>query len=234
MKAEQVIQLLESYKSQDELKKYERFFPLDKRGDDQFIGVRMGQVFELAKSYIDMPIDEIERLLESPVHEVRVAAVSIMDFRARGKKTTAEQKKDLFDLYMRRHDRINCWDLVDRSAPHVIGGYLVDKPRDILYILASSPNIWERRTAIVSTLFFIGRGDKSDTFHIAELLLHDAEEYIQKATGWALRSAGGKELTHFLDQHAGSMPRMALRYAIEKLEKAQRDYYLGMKKHAIS
>ena len=92
------------------------------------MGVRMGQVFALAKEFMDMPPNEIEKLLESPIYEVRVGGVSIMDWQARSKKIPAERKKELFDLYIRRHDRINSWDLVDRSAPYVVGGYLFDKP----------------------------------------------------------------------------------------------------------
>jgi len=227
MSAAQVVSTLESYHSPDVRKKYERHFPVHQRGEDQFIGVRMGQVFALAKTYTDMPLEEIERLLENRFHEVRVAAVSIMDFQARRKKSSEERRQALFDLYIRRHDRINCWDLVDRSAPHVVGGYLMDKARDPLFQLASSSHVWERRTAIVSTLFFISRGDKGDTFRIAELLLHDTEEYVQKAVGWALRSVGGCELIHFLDQHADSMPRVVLRNAIEKLDTAVCNDYLG-------
>ena len=107
----------------------------------------MGHVFELAKEFMEMPPAEIEKLLESPIHEARAGAVSVMDFQARSKKTSESRKKELFDLYIKRHDRINNWDLVDRSAIYVIGAYLFDKPRDILYKLARSKNIWERRTA---------------------------------------------------------------------------------------
>ncbi len=102
------------------------------------MGVRMGQVFALAKEFMEMPPGEIEKLLESPIHEARVGAVSIMDFQARRKNTPEARRKELFDIYLRRHDRINSWDLVDRSAPYVVGGYLLDKPRDILYKLARS------------------------------------------------------------------------------------------------
>lgn len=226
--SQQFVSKLESYQSTEELKKYERFFPVAKRGDDRFMGVRMGQVFELAKTYMNMPLSEVEQLLENPIHEVRVGAVSIMDFQARSKKTPDARKKELFDLYIKRHDRINTWDLVDRSAPHVVGGYLLDKPRDILYELAQSLHMPERRTAIVSTLYFIGRDDVDDTFKIAEMLLHDKEELIHKAVGWALRTANGQRLLRFLDEYAAVMPRTALRYAIEKLDKAQREHYLGL------
>lgn len=225
--------MLESYQSPEELKKYERYFPLNKRGEDKFLGVRMGQVFDIAKACIELPLNEIGKLLESPFHEVRAAAVSIMDFQAKRKNITTEYRHELFELYIRRHNRINSWDLVDRSAPSVIGGYLFDKPRDPLYKLARSSNMWERRTSIVSTLYFIGKGDKRDTLKIAEMLVNDQEELIHKAIGWLLRTVGGQELLNFLDHHATSMPRIALRYAIEKFDKNQRDYYLKLKNIAL-
>jgi hypothetical protein len=217
---------LMDHRSDEELKKYERYFPLSQRGDDTFIGVRMGKVFALSKEYIDIPLDEVEKLLDSPMHEIRVGAVSIMDFQARSKKTPESRRKNLFDLFMRRHDRINTWDLVDRSAIHVVGGYLFDKPRDILYTLAQSNSMAERRTAIVSTMYFIARGDSADTFKIAELLLNDPDDLIHKATGWALRTAGGPELLAFLDTHAAEMPRVMLRYSVEKLDKSVRGQYM--------
>ena len=235
MKAELFIKRLKAHRSPDELKKIQRYF---KSGEgeygegDKFIGVRMGQVFALAKEFIEMPPDEIEKLLENPIHEVRVGAVSIMDWQARNKKTPAARRKELFDLYMRRHDRINNWDLIDRSAPYVVGGYLFNKPRNVLYQLARSKNIWERRTAIVSTYYFVRQGDVADTFNIAEILLHDDHDLIHKATGGWLREAGKKDRTRllrFLDKHAATMPRTALRYAIERLDKKQRDYYLSLK-----
>lgn len=201
--------------------------------DDRILGVRMGQVFALAKEHMDMPLDEVETMLESPIHEMRVGAVSIMDFQARSKKTTDKRRKELFDLYIRRHDRINTWDLVDRSAPWVVGSYLVDKPRKILYKLARAKDMPERRTAIVSTLYFIGKGDVEDAFKLAEILLQDKEDLIHKANGWALRFAGDKDrqqLVSFLDKHAATMPRVTLRYATEHFEKKQRDKYLKLKK----
>jgi 3-methyladenine DNA glycosylase AlkD len=133
---------------------------------------------------------------------------------------------------MKRHDRINNWDLVDVSAPYVVGGYLFDKPRNVLYKLARSKNMWERRTAIVSTYYFIRQGDVADTFKIAEMLIDDDQDLIHKATGGWIREAGKKEplrLLRFLDKHAATMPRTALRYAIERLDKKQREHYLRLK-----
>ena len=200
---------------------------------DIILGVRMGQVFALAKEFMEMPLEEVQKLLESTIHEARVGAVSIMDFQARAKKTTEARKKELFDLYIKRHDRINTWDLVDRSAPYVVGGYLFDKPRKILYKLARSREMPERRTAIVSTGYFIRQGDVEDTFKVAEMLMNDNHDLIHKATGWMLRAAGDVDrqtLIDFLDKYAASMPRITLRYATEHFDKKQREKYLQIKK----
>lgn len=234
--AARFVERLKVHRSPEELKKIQRYFKSGKGqyGEgDVFIGVRMGLVFALAKEFIEMPPGEIEKLLESPIHEVKAGALSIMDKQARNKKTPESRRKELFDLYLRRTDRINNWDLVDVSAPYVIGGYLFDKPRDILYKLARSKNIWERRTAIVSTYYFIRKGDTADTFKIAEMLLNDNHDLIHKATGGRLREAGKKDpekLLSLLDKHAATLPRTLLRYAIEHLDKKQRDHYLSMKK----
>jgi 3-methyladenine DNA glycosylase AlkD len=200
---------------------------------DLSMGVRMGQVFALAKEFMDLPPAEIEKLLESSVHDVRVGAVSIMDWQARSKKTPESRKKELFDLYIQRHDRINDWDLVDRAAPYVVGGYLFDKPRKALYKLARSKNMWERRTAITSTYYFIRQNDLDDTFKIAEILVDDDEDLVQKAVGGWVREAGKKDqkkLLAFLDRYAATMPRTTLRYAIEHLDKKQKDDYMDLKK----
>lgn len=230
MSAEKFIKELKSHQSLEVAKAHRN---LAANNEDKILGVRMGQVFALAKEHMDLPLDEVEKLLESPIHEARVGAVSIMDYQARSKKTTEKRRKELFDLYIRRHDRIDTWDLVDRSAINVVGGYLVDKPRKILYKLARSKNMSERRTAIVSTLYLIGKGDVDDAFRLVEMLLDDEEDLIHKAVGWALRYAGDRDherLISFLDQYAATMPRTTLRYAIEHFDKEQRNHYLGMKK----
>lgn len=234
--ANQFIKELKLLQSAADLKKIQRYFksgPGEYGEGDKFIGVRMGQLFALAKEFIEMPLDEIEKLLDSPIHEARAGALSIMAQQAKNRKTSETRRKELFDLYIRRHDRVNNWDLVDLGALYVVGRYLVDKPRDILYKLARSKNIWERRTAIVGTGHLIRQGDVADTFKIAELLLKDDEDLIHKATGWMLRAAGGShpdKLLAFLDKHAATMPRTALRYSIEKLDKEKREHYLGAKK----
>lgn len=235
--AAEFIKKLKTYSSPVELKKHHRYFAFDESDPDgdQFIGVRWAKVFALAKEFIDMEPAEIEKLLESPIHEVRAGGCSIMGQQASNRKTPASRRKELYDLYLRRHDRIDNWDLVDLASYKVVGSYLFDfeKPRKILYKLARSKNMWERRTAIVTTLYFIRKGEVDDAFKIAELLLKDKEDLVHKGTGWALRYAGDKDrkrLLGFLDKNAATMPRVALRYAIEKLDKEQRGYYLGLKK----
>ncbi|TND07231.1 MAG: putative DNA alkylation repair enzyme [Bacteroidetes bacterium] len=233
--AKHFIEQLKRFQSDAELQKIQRYF---KTGEgqygagDTFMGVKMGQLFSLAKEYGEMPVGEIEKLLESKIHEVRAGGVSIMDKASRNKKTTESRRKEFFDLYMKRHDRINNWDLVDLGCLHMTGSYLFDKPRQILYKLAKSKNTWERRTAILSTCYFIRQGEVDDTFKIAEILVNDKEDLVHKATGWMLRFAGDKDrkrLLHFLDTHAATMPRTLLRYAIEKLDKKQREHYMKLK-----
>jgi len=191
--------------------------------------VGMGNIFSLSKTFTAMPLREIETLLDASDHEMRVGAVSIMDFQARRRGTPEGHRRELFELYLRRHDRIDSWDLVDRAAPYVVGGYLFDKRRDPLYVLARSRHWWERRTAIVATYYFIRKGDLDDTFAIAELLAHDPERLVQLAVGGWVREAGKRDpdrLTGFLDRHARTMPRPALRYAIEHLDPGTRQQYL--------
>jgi len=235
--AKKFVEKLKTYQSAKDREQMMKYF---KTGEgqygagDQFIGVKMGKVFHLVKEFIDMPVNELEKLLESPVHEVRVGAVSIMDKASRLKRLDETRRKELFDLYMRRHDRINNWDLVDLGCLNMVGNYLFDKRRDILYKLARSKSIWERRTGIVGTCYFIKQSDVNDTYKIAELLMKDKEDLIHKGSGWMLRFAGDKDpkkLLTFLDKWADKMPRTMLRYSIEKLDKKKREFY--MRKKAI-
>jgi 3-methyladenine DNA glycosylase AlkD len=193
--------------------------------------LRMGQVFGLAKRFVAMEPEEIEKLLDDPSHEVKVGAVSIMGQQATRKSTSDARRKELFELYLRRTDRIDTWDLVDVSAHHVVGGYLFDKPRDVLYELARSQSWWERRIAMFSTLHFIRKDDLDDTFAIAEILVEDEHEMVQTVTGGTLREAGKHDrarLLAFLDRYAASMPRRGLRDAIEHLDADQRAHYRGL------
>jgi len=195
---------------------------------DIFIGVTVPINRKICKKYHEMDIIEIEKALDNPVHEVRLAAVMIMANQS--KKADPALKKSLYNLYLRRTDRINNWDIVDASCRDVVGEYLMDKPRDPLYKLAKSGSLWERRIAMVSTWAFIRAGQDADVYKIATLLLGDSHDLIHKAVGWMLREAGKKvsrpHLLAFLDAHAHRMPRTTLRYAIEHLDPATRLAYM--------
>lgn len=233
--AEAFLAALWTHQSDEERAKFGRYF---KSGDgeygagDRFIGVRMGTVFDLAKAFVAMEPDEIERLLESDIHEARAGAVSIMAKQAGAKKTGDERRRELYELYLRRHDRINNWDLVDLGAWNVVGRYLADKPRDVLYALARSETLWERRTAILATLHFVKQGEADDALAIAEILAGDGEDLIQKAVGGVLRSLTGKHkgrLKAFLDAHAATMPRTMLRYALEHCTPEEKAHYMRVR-----
>jgi 3-methyladenine DNA glycosylase AlkD len=234
MNSTEFIDTLKSYQSDKERKKIENYFHGDHGSDNEIIGVRMKKIFDLAKDYRDMPLGEVEELLESSYYEARMGAAAVLDFKAR-LKLSEEDHRQLYELYLKRHDRINNWDLVDRAAIRVVGRFLYefDKPRDVLFELAKSNNVWERRSAIVSTAYFIRKGDLDDTFAIAEVLIDDNRETIQKAVGAWLRHAGKSDetrLTDFLDEYAPQMPPTMLRFAIQKLDKSQRSHYRQLNK----
>lgn len=229
MNANDFIETLKSLQSDKEHKKISRYFNVDGK-ENKIIGVRMKNIFDLARENTEMPLDEVEKLLESPFYEARMGAISILDFKARKKNITETGHKKLYDLYLNRHDRINTWDFVDRAAPRVIGKYLYDfnNPRDILYELAKSENPWECRTAIYSTAWFIRNGELDDTYRIADILLQDEHELVQKGVGTWLRHAGKQDeqrLLNFLEKHAAEMPRTMLNVTIEKLGKEQKKYF---------
>ena len=224
--AARFVERLSALATDEQREKYRRYFTFG--DDEQFVGVAMGQVFKLAKAAMAMPAGEIEALLESPVHEVRAGACSIMGQSAKHKRASEARRTELYELYLRRHDRINNWDLVDLAAAPVVGAHLMDRPRDPLYALARSGSWPERRTAIVATTTFIRSGQVDDTYAIAELLLGDDHDLVHKGTGWMLRFAGDVDpdrLRAWLDAHAAAMPRVMLRYAIEHLPPEERKAY---------
>jgi len=172
-------------------------------------------------------------LLKDKNDNHRLGAVSILDWKARNKKTPEEEKEEIYRAYIDNHNWINNWGLVDRAAPYVVGGYLHNKDKKKLYDLALSKNPMERRTAIVSTYYFIRKNEIEDTFNIAEILVYDTDDYVQKAVGSWIREAGKRnkeKLKSFLNKHATKMSRITLRYAIEILDKETKAYYLKLKK----
>ncbi len=196
----------------------------------RLLGAQMGAVFALAKAHVEMPLGELERMLDSDVHEMRVGALSIMANVAAARRTAPDRVAELAELYLRRHDRIDNWDLVDLAAHHVVGRHLAGRPRDVLYELARSDDVWRRRTAIYSTLHFIRAGDVDDAFALAELLVHDPHDLQQQITGGVLREAGKHDparLEAFLTRHAPTMPRRMLRAAVERLAPDDRARHLA-------
>lgn len=231
--AKQFVKELTALKTKADLEKNSRFLHNGSKAN-LCLGVRMGKIFETAKKYKNMPLEEIAVLIKNPYYEIRMGAVSILDFLARDKKRDEKFKKRLFDLYIKNHKHINNWDLVDRSAGHVIGRFLFDKSREPLYKLARSKNPMERRTAIVSTSYFIMNKDPNETFRIAEILKDDRDETVQKAVGSWVREAGKKDkprLLDFLNRHSATLPRITLRAAIERLDAKEKEFYLRSKKN---
>jgi len=196
-------------------------------GEDIFLGVPTPSLRRIAKEFAQLPLSDIRRLMQSSVHEERSLANEIL-CRQFQKASEAGQKK-IFDFYIRNRKLIREWDAVDGTAPHIVGPWLLDRDKAILYELVLSPRLWDRRIAIVSTWWFIRKGRVDDTFALAEILLSDPEDLIHKATGWMLREAGKKglrALERFLRKHHASMPRTALRYAIERFPPEERERYL--------
>jgi len=196
---------------------------------DKFLGITVPHIRLVAKQYGHAPLEVVNRLLDSEWHECRMCALLMLVMQY--KKATEEDKQAIFDLYLSRTERINNWDLVDLSAPGIVGEHLYPcTDRSILFRLAESPLLWNRRIAMVSTLTFIRRGDFNDTFALADKLVTSRHDLMQKAVGWMLREMGKRDialLRIFLDKHAATMPRTMLRYAIEKMDSAERHDWMG-------
>jgi 3-methyladenine DNA glycosylase AlkD len=198
---------------------------------DKFLGVTVPRQRKIAKRYYrNIPTQDIEELLQSKWHEERLTALLILMFKY--KQASEIEKEQIIALYLKNLSHVNNWDLVDTSAPHLLGDWLLDKDRTILYQLAQSDVLWERRIAIISTLSFIRKNQFEDTIHLSKILLYDEHDLIHKAVGWCLREVGKRNramLKEFLDKYAGTMPRIMLGYAIEKFPEAERKNYLKLK-----
>jgi len=196
---------------------------------DTFWGITMPKQRMVAKKYLDLALPDIQKLLNSDVHECRMTGLLILTYQFN--KASDGTRKKIADFYIRNTKRINNWDLVDVTTPRILGKYLLDKDRKILYTFAQSKNLWERRIAIITTQVFISEKQYEDTLNIAELLLTDKHDLIHKAVGWMLREVGKYDQEteeKFLRKHYKKMPRTMLRYAIEKFpEKMRKAYLLG-------
>ncbi|MBI4779448.1 DNA alkylation repair protein [Candidatus Falkowbacteria bacterium] len=194
---------------------------------DIFLGIKVPAQRKVARQYENLSLADAQKLLHSKIHEQRLIALLIL--LSRYKKADDRGKKKIVDFYLKNTKNINNWDLVDLSCHYILGDYLLDKPRRILYKLARSKNLWEKRIAIISTFAFLRNKQFNDTLKISEILLNDRHDLIHKASGWMLREAGKRDqavLEKFLDKHYKIMPRVMLRYAIEKLSEGKRKFYL--------
>lgn len=217
---------LKKLSNKDKAKVYAWFFKTGKGeyGEgDKFLGITVPKQRKVAKNFLDLSLREIKELLESPIHEHRFTALEILVMQF--EKGSEKEKKLIANFYLKNAKLANNWDLVDTSAPYILGEYFKDKNKSVLYKLARSKNLWEKRIAIVSTFAFIKQNDLGDTFKISEMLLNDKNDLIHKAVGWMLREAGKKDkqkLLKFLDKNGKKMPRTTLRYSIEKFSKKER------------
>lgn len=194
---------------------------------DIFLGIKVPVQRSVAKKFSNLSLADLQNLLKSKIHENRLVALLIL-LKQYNQAGEAKRKK-LVEFYLKNTKNINNWDLVDLSCHYILGDYLLDKPRRILYKLAKSKNLWEKRIAIISTFAFIRKNEFSDTLKISEILLKDQHDLIHKASGWMLREVGKRDQTvleNFLRQHCKTMPRTMLRYAIEKLSEKKRKFYL--------
>lgn len=236
--AQQFIVELTKYGSDSDAIFLQRFF---KTGNGQygegdvFIGVRVPMTRLVCKKFKDLPLAEIQILFDSPVHEHRLGAVILCANQYKVAKQNPGARQKIFGLYLKnlRAGRVNNWDLVDVSCEYVIGEHERPGDRSLLFELAQSDMLWQRRVSIISTFAYIKTGDPSTTLQLAEILWPDPHDLMQKATGWMLREVGKRVdeslLLGFLDTHAHELPRTCLRYAIEKLSPEKRAYYMSKK-----
>jgi 3-methyladenine DNA glycosylase AlkD len=221
---------LQKLKNPQKAKILARFFKTGKGeyGEgDVFLGITVPQQRKVAKKYPDLTLKQLQNLLSSKIHEHRLTALFVLISKYR--KADEKDKKEIFNFYLQNTKNINNWDLVDSSAPYILGDYLLEKNKTILYKLAKSNNLWERRIAIMATFEFIKNNRFQDTLKIAKILLKDKHDLIHKAAGWMLREVGKKDQPteeQFLKKHYQQMPRTMLRYAIEKFPEKKRKFYL--------
>ncbi len=221
---------LQELGSREKAKVLQRFFktgPGEYGEGDVFVGVKVPELRKLAKEYQEITVKEVKQLLRSAIHEERLLALFMLVRKySKGNET---EKKRIYELYLKNTQFINNWDLVDGSAHHIIGAFLVDKSKEPLYRLAKSKNLWERRISIMSTFYFIKHDKYAETLKISEILLTDEQDLIHKAVGWMLREIGKRHMPteeKFLRKHYKRMPRTMLRYAIEKFPEDKRQGYL--------
>ena len=221
----------EKFKNPEKAKILSGFFKTGKGqyGEgDIFLGIKVPEQRKLARKYSELSLEDIQKLLQSGIHEQRLTALLILIIKYT--KSDPSEKKKIFDFYLKNTKFINNWDLVDLSAPNIIGHFLLDKDKSVLLKLAKSSDLWEKRIAMLSTYYFIKNRQFKTTLLIAEILLNDKHDLIHKAVGWMLREIGNRSMEteeQFLMKYYKKMPRTALRYAIEKFPETKRKFYLA-------
>lgn len=223
---------IQNYGSPAKAQKALRFFktqPGQYGHGDIFIGLTADECRRIAKKYQDLPIKIVESLLQSEIHEERAIALAILC--AQFAKGGLQTQEKIVKVYLKQKKHINNWDLIDGSAPKILGAYLFGKDLSILQSLATSKSLWDRRIAILATFYFIQQGDGKETLRLAKVLLRDPEDLMHKAVGWMLREVGKRvsetQLKIFLDKHATQMPRTMLRYSLERLSAKDRQKYMA-------
>lgn len=228
----QLIKDFQSLKNPAKAKILQGFFKTGKGqyGEgDIFLGIVVPELRKLAKKYPNLTLEEIQTLLNSNIHEHRLTALFVLINQY--KKSEQKNKQLIFNFYLHNTKNINNWDLVDLSAPNIIGNYLLNKDHSILYQLANSKHLWEKRISILATFEFIRNNQFQDTINLSQILLNDEHDLIHKSVGWMLRELGKRnqpELEKFLQKNHKIMPRTMLRYAIEKFPEEKRKYYLNL------
>jgi 3-methyladenine DNA glycosylase AlkD len=229
-----LIKEMQSLSSKDQAENLSRFFKTGKGqyGEgDIFLGIKVPVQRNLSKKYKDLKINDVEKLLKSKIHEHRLTALFILIFQYNIYKKEKNQQKiqEIVNFYLKHKKYVNNWDLVDLSAPKILGDYLLHKKRDILYKLAKSNSLWDKRIAIISTFSFIRNNDFKDCLKLSKLFLNEKHDLMHKAVGWMLREMGKRDINvlyKFLDENYKIMPRTMLRYAIEKFDENKRKYYM--------
>ena len=229
-------QTLHHHANKDRALINQRFFKTNKGQyghGDIFLGITVPQQRIIAKQYHNLTLSELQTILHTNIHEQRLTSLIILteQYKQATKQHNLKQQQEIYQFILNNTKWINNWDLVDTSAPHIVGTYLLQNPKDkpILYTLAKSEDLWEKRIAIVATFTFIRNNQYQDTLNIAKILLHDHHDLIHKAIGWMLREVGKKDqnvLEQFLQQHLNQLPRTTLRYAIERFPEHKRKEYL--------
>ncbi|MBF0522275.1 MAG: DNA alkylation repair protein [Candidatus Omnitrophica bacterium] len=230
MNIEIVEKTLRQHADKKQAKLLQRFFktgPGQYAEGDIFLGIKVPVMRRLAKKFEDLPLESVVEILQSPIHEMRFLALIILI--SQYHKADDLGKEKIYRLYLSNTKFINNWDLVDVSAKHIVGGFLMDKDKVVLSQLARSTSLWERRIAILATFYFIGHDQFEESLKIAQILLLDKHDLIHKAVGWMLREVGKKDIfieEKFLKKHCSVMPRTMLRYAIERFPEPKRQAYL--------